>query len=316
MSFKIRKSPWILYFLILFCTSGLSWSQQDPMFSQYMHHGGVFNPAYAGSRDALSLNLLYRQQWWGFSGAPATQAFSAHLPAFNRRHGFGLNLVNDRISYLNQTLLSLDYAFRIPMGKGHLALGLRATANQYRISWDQSDFKDQTDQVITNYGRSFVLPNAGFGIYYNSPNAYIGFGVPRLLLNSFGTAQPSFALEEAFPASLRRHYFATAGVVIPVSDFVQFKPSTLLKYVNAAPLQLDLNLNVYFNNRFGVGASYRTGDAIVGLVDYFIRPQFRVGYAYGYPLTSINGYTSGSHEIMLSYDFRFGKDGIASPRLF
>jgi type IX secretion system PorP/SprF family membrane protein len=316
MSTIARKSTRILFFLILFGSSGLLWSQQDPMFSQYMHNGGVFNPAYAGSRDALSLNLLYRQQWWGFSGAPATQTFSGHLPVFNRRHGFGLTLVNDRISYLNQTLLNLDYAFRIPLGKGHLALGLRATANQYRIAWDQSEFKDQTDQVLTNYGRSFVLPNAGFGIYYNSSRAYAGIGIPRLLINSFASDMPTFALDQSFPASLRRHYFATAGVVIPVNDFVQIKPSTLLKYVQAAPLQLDLNINVYFNNKLGIGASYRTNDAIVGLIDYFIRPQLRIGYAYGYPLTSINGYTTGSHEIMVSYDFRFGKDGIASPRLF
>ncbi|HHG83763.1 MAG TPA: type IX secretion system membrane protein PorP/SprF [Bacteroidetes bacterium] len=316
MSINFRKTALILFLFFLVGIPGSMWSQQDPMFSQYMHNGSAINPAYAGSRDALSLSLLYRQQWAGFTGAPTTQTFAAHLPAFQRRHGFGISLVNDQISYLNQSWLSLDYAFRIPVGNGHLALGLRATANQYRIGWGKSEFKDQTDQVITNYGQSFLLPNAGFGIYYHAPRAYFGIAIPRLLVNSFSTSSPTITLDESLPGSLRRHYFATAGFVIKASESVQIKPSTLLKYVYAAPVQLDLNLNVYFNNRFGVGASYRTKDAIIGLLDYFITPQLRVGYAYGYPITAINGYTSGSHELMLSYDFRFGKDGIASPRLF
>ncbi|MBL7942395.1 MAG: type IX secretion system membrane protein PorP/SprF, partial [Flavobacteriales bacterium] len=45
--------------------------------------------------------------------------------------------------------------------------------------------------------------------------------------------------------------------------------------------------------------------------------QLRLGYAYDFTLTDIADYSSGSHEIMLGFDF--GKDvdvKVRSPRYF
>jgi len=291
-------------------------AQQEPMYSQYMFNGLAFNPAYAGSREALSISGLFRKQWVGFSGAPTTQTLSMHLPSFNRRHGFGVSVVNDQISYLGQTWLNADYAYRLPIGKGHLAFGLRGTVDFFRIGWEDADFKDRTDVVAINYPTQTFLPNAGFGLYYHSKSAYFGVSIPRLLINEYDSVVPELSLSGNGPGGLRRHYFATAGVVIKANEELQFKPSVLFKYVAGAPYQFDINLNTYFKNRFGIGASYRTGDALVGLVDFFLSPQLRMGYAYGYPLSNLNAYTSGSHELMIGYDFRFKKDGIFSPRLF
>ncbi len=286
------------------------------MYSQYMFNGLAFNPAYAGSRDAMSLSGLARMQWIGFSGSPNTQSFSFHLPSFNRRHGFGFGIVNDQISYLGQTWVNADYAYRIPMGKVKLAFGLRGTVDIFRIAWENADFKDRTDQVAIDYPSQTFLPNAGFGIYLYSKSAYFGLSVPRILVNNFDSVVPDISLDGNGIRGLRRHYFATAGVVLPAGEAIKFKPSVLFKYVGGAPYQLDLNLNTYFQDRFGVGVSYRTGDAVVGLLDFFLSPQLRMGYAYGYPLSNLNGFTSGSHELMFGYDFRFKKDGIFSPRLF
>jgi hypothetical protein len=55
---------------------------------------------------------------------------------------------------------------------------------------------------------------------------------------------------------------------------------------------------------------------MVAILEYQASQQFRIGYAYDYTLSKLNSYTSGSHEIMISYDF--GKDVIAvkTPRYF
>lgn len=307
------KLPWLVLILLLpLC----NFAQQDPMYSQYMFNGLAVNPAYAGSRDAISLAGLYRQQWWGFSGAPVTQTLTAHMPSFNRRHGFGVSIVNDRASYLGQTWLNVDYAYRIPFGQWRLAFGLRGTVNQYRIGWEDADLKDRTDIVAINYPARTLLPNAGFGIYLNSDNFYAGIGIPRLLVNVINSPIPEAILDDGGPGRLRRHFFGTVGAVLRLGEGVQLKPSIMGKYVNGAPAQADFNLNVYFKEKLGVGASYRTGDALVGLVDFFFTPQLHLGYAFGYPTTSLAGYSAGSHELLLGYDFKFKKDGVASPRLF
>ena len=59
--------------LLLFLTFNISaYAQQDPLFSQYMFNKLVVNPAYAGSREVFTADLLNRYQWVGIEGAPKT----------------------------------------------------------------------------------------------------------------------------------------------------------------------------------------------------------------------------------------------------
>ncbi len=65
----MRYSYFTITLLILLGSFSAS-AQQDPQYTQYMYNTEVVNPAYAGSRDALSFGLLYRTQWVGLDGAP------------------------------------------------------------------------------------------------------------------------------------------------------------------------------------------------------------------------------------------------------
>ncbi len=316
----LRNSRFFRVFLFpgIFLILQFAQAQQDPMYSQYLYNGLVFNPAYAGSKDALAANSFYRQQWFGISGAPTTQSLSMHLPDRSRRNGFGISLTNDNISYLGQSWIIADYAFRIPVGRGKIALGLRGTAYNYRINWENADLKNKNDQVGINYSRNIFLPNAGAGIYYYNQHMFAGASVPHILNNTLDQTNATFDINQDRTdiAILRRHYFATAGCLIPLGHFVEAKPSVLLKYVAGAPMQFDFNLQAFFHDKVGIGGSWRTGDGIVGTVSYYITGQLLFGYAYDYPFTILNGFTSGSHELMLSYVWRFEKDGIVSPRAF
>jgi type IX secretion system PorP/SprF family membrane protein len=65
----------IVLFALLF-TGVVSYGQQDAQFTQYMYNTININPAYAGSRGALSIFALHRTQWVGLDGAPVTNAVS------------------------------------------------------------------------------------------------------------------------------------------------------------------------------------------------------------------------------------------------
>jgi len=55
----------------------------------------------------------------------------------------------------------------------------------------------------------------------------------------------------------------------------------------------------------------------IGLIaDMQVNKQLRVGYAYEISTGDIRPYTSGSHEILLIYEFRFSKGKFRSPRYF
>ena len=76
--------------------------QQAPQFTQYMYNTISVNPAYAGSREALTIVGLYRSQWVGFSGGPVTSTLSIHSPLRNEKIGIGFSYINDRLGYENQ----------------------------------------------------------------------------------------------------------------------------------------------------------------------------------------------------------------------
>src|ERR1039458_10269157 len=81
------------------------YAQQDAMYTHYMYNTLAINPAYAGSRDALTVTALDRYQWVGFSGAPMTQTLTMHAPIQDQHIGLGLSILNDKIGPTNNTSL-------------------------------------------------------------------------------------------------------------------------------------------------------------------------------------------------------------------
>lgn len=303
----MRKKTYILLLLLLSIFSELK-AQQDAMFSQYMFNMLTLNPAYAGSRDVLSTTAMRRWQWVNIDGAPRTTFFSADMPIANKKIGLGLLAYNDKIGATNTNAVYLNYAYRIRLRKGTLALGLNAGFAQYKADFLSLTATDNGDPIGMQNVNKF-MPNFGFGAYYSTDRFYVGISTPHLMNNRLSRESTSQAIQ-------RRHFFAMTGVVIPLSLFIKVKPSVLVKYVEGAPLQLDGNVNFWFDDRISLGASYRTGDAIVGMLEVQITPQLRIGYAYDASLTRVKKYSSGSHELMVRYEFGFGRSQIISPRYF
>lgn len=304
----------ILFAMLLLGSSAMA--QQEAHYSQYMFNGLVLNPAYAGSRDQVSANILYRNQWVNVDGAPVTTSFSVHGPSANLRHGFGLTLVNDDIGVTRDLAVNLDYAFRIPVGEeAKLALGLQGQIANYRANLDQvrtanpGNPNSTPDPAFTGNAVNMWLPNVGAGIYFNSKNFYIGASSLHLIQNDLNE-------EDALQAQRYLHVFGTAGLILNLGKVVQLKPSTLVKYTEAAGVQFDANLSFLFAEKVWIGASYRTEDAVVGLVQFQITPQLSIGYAYDYTISDLTDYSNGSHELMLGFDFNFKRSQMVSPRKF
>jgi len=306
----MKKSLLIFLLIIASLFSLNTQAQQDPMYTQYMYNPLSVNPAYAGSRGALSIIGLARAQWLGIDGAPRTQTLTVHSPVYNEDMGLGLSVINDQLGPIHQTMLFADYSYSIqttPNAK--LAFGLKAGLNIFQADLLSLHPHDPNDPSVYNISNR-LLPNVGVGVFYYSDKGYLGLSAPKLLEHNLKSGEISASKE-------RRHYFLIGGYVFDLGPSVKFKPSFLVKAVSGAPLSVDLSGNFFFNDKFGVGAAYRFGDSFSGLLQYYITPQFRIGYAYDYTLTELQNYNSGTHEIMLGYDFYFiDKNRIHSPRFF
>ncbi|MFN0049144.1 MAG: type IX secretion system membrane protein PorP/SprF [Cytophagales bacterium] len=293
-------------------------AQQDPAYTQYMFNMLPINAAYAGSRDVISLTALYRRQWINVPGAPETVTFSADAPIRKEKLGIGINISNDKIGIFNNTNLMAMLAYRIRFSRSTLSFGVQAGVTQFSANYSSvrtDEFGAANDGAFAQDLRKW-LPNIGAGVYYSSDKFYVGVSLPKLLSNQLNEYVPAQSIGDYFKSSQFRHVFFIGGYAFKLNQDLTLKPSFIYKYVLGAPMQLDLNCNLWIYDRFGIGASYRSLTDVSILLELQATNQIRIGYAYDWSHTQLRNYTSGSHEIMLRYEFGYNKSKVISPRYF
>lgn len=312
----IRKIASVLTLsLVLITLSKKVKAQQDPQYSMYMFNPLSINPAFAGSRDALSVTLLGRKQWVNINGAPETGTLTAHSPLRNENIALGLSLVYDKIGPSQTTMIYGDVAYRFQVSdNSKLAFGLKLGVDMFSANFSGLIVNNANDPLYTTPIKNDILPNAGFGVYWYSPTSYVGLTAPKLLENEFESVSRDSIPGNA--ARQNRHYFLTAGHTFELSSTIDMVPSFIVKAVQDAPISIDFNLNFLFYDKLWIGAGYRAGDAIVANVMFHFTPTFRAGYAYDYTVSDLGSYNTGSHEIMLNYDLDFLGKGFKTPRRF
>jgi type IX secretion system PorP/SprF family membrane protein len=282
-------------------------AQQDPKFSQNMFLTPLFNPGAAGSSDKICATAVFRNQWTGLPDAPVVTAFAAHMPVqiFGRTHGIGLNLKNDNIAFNNDFYLNGSYAYRIDLGSGKLGLGLNIGLANYSISpsWNDADIMDIDGDVAIpkNEGSYFAL-DMGLGAFYNTDKMFAGLSVTHLNQAKFNI------VEETAEPSLVRHYYATAGYIIQLTNPIFEIIPTFLVQTDTRSNHIYLNTNLRYNKRFWGGVSYTVGGAMTVLAGIEMLNGVMIGYSYDFELSPLIKYNSGSHEVTVRYCFDLSVD--------
>jgi len=290
-------------------------AQQEPLYSRYMFSMLTINPAYAGNRDVLSICSMYRKQWVQLNGSPETMTFTMDTPFSNEKMGAGLTLSKDKAGIFQTVSVIGNYAYRIHLSsKGTLAAGVSGGLYNYNANFSSLDFSrtnfSQVDDPAFSVDLNKTMPNVGVGLFYSTDKFYIGFSMPKTLRNNLSYNSPVQV------TGTSRYYFLTSGYVFKLNEIFKLKPSFQLRSTSGAPIQLDLNSNLWINDKVSFGISYRTSSAIIGMLELQLNPQFRFGYAYDKSINKARSTLSGSHEVFLRYEFGYDKTNVRSPRYF
>ena len=308
---QLRKLFWLIPALFV---AQFAQAQQDPMYSMYMWNMLPISPGYAGSSDVLNVTAISRIQWAAIQGAPTTHALSGHAPINRRSLGAGASLTYDQIGRSTTTSFFGDIAYRMRVtNKTRLALGLSAGFNHAQIANTQVENTNPNDPTFQNDQSGKILPNFGFGALLWSKKGYVSLSVPKLLQNYMGKTNIDGMVTRLSKEAT--YAFFTAGYVFPLGTVV-FKPATMIRMTEGAPISIDVSANFHFMEKMWVGAAYRNGTSVTGIFSFQITDQFRAGYAYDFGINRMNSRTNGAHEIMLSYDPVFTRDRVRSPRYF
>lgn len=287
-----------------------TFAQQDPQYSQYMFNQLAINPAYAGSKEALSAAAFVRSQWTGIEGAPNTETFTIDGPLRKRTVGLGLAVIADQIGPKKSVGAMGSYAYRIPIGNARLSFGLRAGVYQFTYNWDDINYRDSNDPYNTHSQTTQMVPTADAGLYLYTNTMYMGISATHLYngkLTSVSNLNGDYA-------SYSAHYFFTFGKAWSLSENLVFNPSILIKAAKNAPANMDVNLSFLLKEKIWLGISVRSSAAVVLYTQFKITDKFKLGYAYDFGFNKIGKAGGGTHELMLGYDFSIFKSKIASPR--
>ncbi len=308
-----------LHGLLLVALIGISGSalraQQQAMYTQYMFNGLAINPAYTGTHETMEFTALARDQWTGLEGAPNTQTFTMHGPLRNRSIGLGMMFIRDKIGVTSQNGVYGTYSYKLQFpNRGVLSMGLQAGLTFYNEDLAEllPYIKNQLDPNFTDSQVNEILPNFGAGLYYYTKRFYLGLSVPHLIRNRY------YQIESTeFNSRQERHYLINSGIVVDLNRNLMLKPSTLIKYVSGAPVEVDLNLSLLIQKTVWIGASYRSFDSFNGLLQINLSDQLQVGYAYDFAtVTDLSKVQGGSHELLLNFRIKPKRTRMLTPRYF
>lgn len=290
-----------------FCAmvGSMAYGQQDPQFTQYMFDRLSVNPAVAGNGGNICATALLRQQWTGFDGAPKTGLINLQGPIAKINSGLGLTFYYDKLGQEKSTIARLHYAYHFKVGaqstfSAGVYLGMSGRALDG--NWIATDGV-ANDNAIPTAGKSANGFDLGAGLYYKSPKLWLGISSTQL---------PETELKSVSIQN-KRHYYVQAGYDWAIGGDKKYtlEPSALLKS-DASSTQLDLSALFLYDEMLWIGASYRTEDAIAPMIGYQMKmpkgdSMLRIGYSYDVTTSELKNYSSGSHEVMLSYCFKIVK---------
>ncbi|MFC5683556.1 PorP/SprF family type IX secretion system membrane protein [Flavobacterium sp. MAHUQ-51] len=293
----------------LMFTAAVSYAQQDAQFTQYMYNTINVNPAYAGSRGAMSIFALHRSQWVGLDGAPTTNAVSINTPFNSSRMGLGVSIINDKIGPTTENNISTDLSYTVPTSETmKLSFGIKASVNMFDLNINKLN-AEQPDPYLQGYNNK-ISPNIGAGVYLHSDKAYLGLSIPNFLESNVYNDNDRKVNKE------KMNFYFIAGYVFDLNYNLKFKPALLTKMVQGSPLQVDVSGNFLISDKFTLGLAYRWSASTSAMAGFQVSDALYIGYGYDLETTKLDNYNSGSHEVFLRYEIFKKNNKITTPRFF
>jgi type IX secretion system PorP/SprF family membrane protein len=300
---------------------GTTFGQQDPQFTQFFNTRLMYNPAYAGTNQAICFSALYRQQWVQFPGAPKTGVFNfdMHNQALGGI-GFGASIMNDQLGADKTWSARASFAKHFNLGadgNGIFSVGLDAGILQKQINGAWVAPQTLNDPAIPNNAYTGapnlnkLVPDFGFGAYYTIPNKmYVGISAGHLtgatMKGASGDGGVANSVAYNLNFKMARHYYIIGGYTFRFANPDHAITPNIKVKSDGSSTQLDVNLLYELKNMIWLGASWRMQDAIAPMLGYkqkFGKGTLKIGYSYDVTTSKIKGYSSGTHEIFLSYCF-------------
>ncbi|WP_221393184.1 PorP/SprF family type IX secretion system membrane protein [Dyadobacter sp. NIV53] len=298
MTTHYRHQIYTALFTLLLLSAGVqkSFGQREVMNEQYVQNPMAINPGFTGVRETFNMTAVLRRKWFSIPNSPLSQTFAADGTFGEGKFGVGFQALNDQTSYFTTTALSASFAYHLGISDTwKLGLGAQGGINVLPISNG------------TSFANNRALGSFGLGAWLRSDQFYLGVSKPEILKHGFG--------DQALSYFYRRPLYIMAGGSYDLNEDVMLLPHVLIVQEKDQDLRVDLGARFWFNEKIGLGASYRmgggakTGGTGINFLQFTAEVQvgknIRLGYFYSTKqieqIYSTNSGPKGIHELMLKF---------------
>lgn len=306
---------------------GQAFAQQKPQYTQYIFNQYLLNPALSGIENYVDFKAGYRKQWAGINDAPQTTFVSAHwalgdnqlwsnaLTSFPEQtgnpmdrnymqnyssspshHGMGATAVLDKTGPIKRLDANVTYAYHLQLSNNfNLSAGVAAGLSSISLDINALTFENAYEPSLTRAIVNQLRPDLSLGLWLYGSRIFAGISAQQILPQKL-----SFSGDEAYnQGKAVPHFFATTGYKFFVDEDIALIPSIMVKYVQPAPVSIDLNAKMAFKDKFWLGGSYRKEDSFSVMAGFNIGKALNLTYSYDFTTSDLNQVSNGSHEIVL-----------------
>lgn len=314
----------IILLFVLAC-AGSSYAQQSWQWSQYMSNAYLVNPATAGERKMLDVNMSFRQQWLGSQYAPRTFYLSGTSRVFDKEsakattlptskdysedakkgkltHAVGAIVLRDQFGAFSYTQAGASYNVHVPLSRTwRFSAAVKGSMKNWVYDPTKAQIGTVTDPTLEAFAASAQafndwIPSVDVGLYAYSRYLFFSYATDQLT-----GGQLQFENTPVSPALQMTHYGMVGGR-IALSQSTHLVPSTMIKYTGASPASMDFNLKLDVQDRYFAAIGYRWNSDIILTAAVFLNDIVKVGYSFDYPITNIRSIGAGSHEVFLGFE--------------
>jgi len=284
--------------------------QQVNVFSQYysefgssFHNGLTWNPAYTGSRDALQIIMLRRNQWQGIEGSPKSFFFSADAPLKNDKVGLGLSIQTEGYGIHNNLRVQTYYSYSVPFYQGFLSFGVKLAFENISMKWNSISPLEYGDNSFNIANQSYFMPNSGIGFAYRSDNFNIAASLPSIF--SIREAAGASSQFEFYNDTKLYNYFAMINYRLINSENFNLFPIYKIRYQSANNMIHDLGIQTNIIKNLWLGLNYRTANSFLTMIRIDVNKQLHLIYAYEQSISKLALLDANTHEISIQYEFSY-----------
>ena len=281
-------------------------AQFDPQIGQYMFLPTAYNPAAAGDEDLMKVAGMHRMQFTGIKNAPMTTYFSFASPFVigKTKHAAGVRFLNDRFGLFSNQALHAQYAYRLKLGNGYLAIGadlgfvnISFANDSVNLSKLNADYFSSSDPALpTGQGGNGMTFDLGLGIWYSAPTWWVSASMSHLTYPTLHWSDESdfhlkgtMYLAGGYNWRLRNKNWVLKPSMLVMSDFREW--------------DINIAMIAELKDRYRFGASYRIMGNVGLILGMDIIAGLQIGYTYELPTSKLIYESYGSHELYLAYGF-------------